>query len=120
MKAKIMLQIKITGTAVINTMKINIAKLKDRIAESVPILHQEIINLIRYVNEEEEIIINDVSREDIDKFVIKKYIKQSGFEEEKIEKVYEIIEKLKEYGRESVIDLESTYGKEIENLLMEL
>ena len=50
--SRIMLQIKINGTAVKGTNEIDIVELKEKIASKIPILHQEIINLIRYVNEE--------------------------------------------------------------------
>ena len=118
--SKIMLQVKINGTAIQGSKEIDILKLKELIASKIPILHQEIVNLVRYVNEDEIVVANDISREEIDKIVIKDKIEKSGFKEDEISKVYNIIEKMKEYGENEVIDIQSLYGEEIEKMLINL
>ncbi|MCI8272642.1 MAG: exonuclease SbcCD subunit D [Clostridia bacterium] len=118
--SKIMLQIKINGVAIQGTKNINTVELKEKISNTIPVLHQEIINLIRYVSEDEIIVTNDISREEIDKIVFKKQIEKSGFREDEIDEVYHIIEKIKEYGEREVIDIEGAYGEEIERMLLEL
>ena len=118
--AKIMLQIKLNGITKQENMNIDITKLKKRISSEIPVLHQEIINLIRYVNEDEIVITNDIAREEIDKLVIESKIEKSGFKEDEVKKVYSIIEKLKEYGEKNTIDIEGAYGEEIEKMLISL
>lgn len=118
--SKIMLQIKINGTQIQGTKNIDIARLKDKISNVIPVLHQEIINLIRYVSENEIIIKNETTREEIDKIVIQGRIDKSGFKKEEINKVYNIIEKLKEYGETENIDIQSNYGEELEKMLVNL
>ena len=118
--SRIMLQIKIIGMSIKGKNDINIVNLKEKIKKSVPILHQEIINLIRYVDEKDKIIINDVPRDEIDKIVIKNKIENMGFKKEEIDKVYSVIEKLKEYGQKEAIDIESSYGQDLEKMLFEL
>lgn len=118
--SKIMLQIKLNGVAMHGTMNIDIPSLKEKIAEKIPVLHQEIINLIRYVTEDEIVITKDISREDIDKLVLEREIEKSGFQKKEVEEVYNIIEKLKEYGEKETIDVESSYGEEIEKMLIKL
>lgn len=117
---KIMLQIKINGIAKQGTKNINIVGLKEKIASQIPVLHQEIINLIRYVEEDDIIVTNDMAREEIDQFVLKNKIEKAGFQKEETEKVYHVIEKLKEFAQNETIDIESSYGEEIEKLLIEL
>ena len=118
--SKIMLQIKITGTARQGTRNIDITALKGKIADKIPVLHQEIINLIRYVNEDDIVVTNDIARDEIDKMVIKNKIKKSGVEEHEVDSVFNIIEKLKEYGVSEQLDINSTYGEEIEKMLINL
>ena len=111
---------KIIEKAIHGTMNIDIHSLKEKIAEKIPFLHQEIINLIRYVTEDEIVITKDISREDIDKLVLEREIEKSGFQKKEVEEVYNIIEKLKEYGEKETIDVESSYGEEIEKMLIKL
>ena len=118
--SKIMLQIKLNGDIVQGSMEIDIAELKEKIKNSVPILHQEIINLVRYITEDEIVIASDISREEIDKIVIEKSIEKTGFEAEEKEGVFQIIQKLKEYGENEAIDLNGSYGEEIEKMLIGL
>lgn len=115
-KEDIMLQIKIIGSARINTFEINRKELEEKIKESLPILHLEIINEIDY--KDDDIYIKDYkSREEIDNAVIKEKIVKAGFKENKIEEVFQIIEKLKEYGESGAILLDSNAGEEIEQML---
>lgn len=118
--AKIMLQIKINGTAILGTKNIDIMKIREGVANKIPVLHQEIVNLVRYITEDEIVLTNDLSREEIDKIVIEDKIEKEGFKKEEISKVYTIIEKMKEYGADETIDIQSTYGQEIENMLIDL
>ncbi len=118
--SKIMLQLKLNGDIKQGSLDIDISRLKKSIASKIPILHQEIINLIRYVSEDEIVIASDVSREEIDKMVIENKIEKAGFEKEKVSKIYNIIEKMKEYGEKEVIDIENSYGEEIEKMLVDL
>ena len=78
------------------------------------------INLIRYVTEDEIVITKDISREEIDKLVLEREIEKSGFKKTEVEKIYNIIEKLKEYGEKETIEIDSTYGEEIEKMLISL
>ena len=116
--SKIMLQIKLNGDVVQGTLNIDIADLKEKIQENIPILHQEIINLVRYVTKDEIVVTNDISREEIDKLVIEKSIEREGFKD--TDKVFNIIQKMKEYGEDEAIDLNSNYGEEIEKMLIDL
>lgn len=118
--SKIMLQVKINGIAIQGIKEFDIVKLKESIANKIPILYQEIINLVRYVNENEIVVTNDISREEIDKIVIKDKIENAGFKEEEINNIYDIIEKMKEYGENEIIDIQSSYGEEIEKMLISL
>lgn len=119
-ESRIMLQVKINGIAVQGTKNIDIAKLKEKIENKIPVLHQEIFNSIRYVSEDEIVVTNDIEREEIDKIVLKNKIEKSGFKEDDVNKVYHIIEKLKEYGESNSIDIEGSFGEEIERLLLNL
>ena len=118
--AKVMLQIKINGVAKQGTKDIDVAALKDLIASRVPVLRQEVMNLIRYVDEDEVVITNDIEREEIEKIVIKEKIEKAGIEEDEVERVYQIIDKMKEYGGDEIIDVDSTYGKDLERMLFDL
>lgn len=119
-KSKIMLQIKLNGTLLINSIKIDISKIKSKIEEQIPVLHQEIINLVKYVSESELIVTNDVSREEIDKIVIENKILKSGFEENKVKSIYGVIEKMKEYGNSESLELDGAYGQELEDMLLKI
>lgn len=115
----IMLQLKIKGNAKINTFEINRKELESIIKETLPILHLEILNEIDY--KDEDILIKDYkSREEIDNAVIKEKIIKAGFEDNKAEEVFQIIEKLKEYGESGAILLDSSKGEEIEQMLFNI
>jgi len=118
--SKIMLQVKLNGVAEHGTKNVDISALKEKIADKIPVLHQEIINLIKYVSKDEFVVVNDIAREEIDEIVLKDKIEKSGFKKTEVTKVYGIIEKLKEYGESEIIDIESSYGEEIEKMLLEL
>lgn len=118
--SKIMLQIKIVGDVLKGKFKVDIVKLKGKIASLIPVLHQEIIDLIRYVDVNDVIVSSNLSRDEIDKLVLENKIKKQGFKCEEVQAVYNIIDKMKEYGQSDMIDLESTYGEEIEKMLIQL
>ena len=118
--SKIMLQLKIIGSAKKGTKNLDINELKNQIANEIPILHQEIINLIKYVDDKDIIISNDISREEIDKIVLLDKISKVGFDSTKEASVYSLIEKLMEYGHDNEIDIESNQGEEIEKMLFGL
>lgn len=117
---KIMLQLKLTGVAKIGKFNINIRKIKNEIIENIPVLYCEIINVIDYKNEDEIILTENFTRKEIDKMVIEDKIRKQGFNESEINKVYNIVEKLKEYCQNEMIEIDSNYGKDIEEMLLDL
>ena len=117
-KEKIMLQLKLTGNAQINTYQINQNELAEAIKQKLPILHLEIVNEINYQDEEEIMLQEYTSREEIDRAVLKDKIQKAGFEGNE-EEVFSIIDKIKEYCHEEAILLDSSKGEDIENMLLE-
>ena len=117
---KIMLQIKINGIAKSGTMEINIQELKKIIKNEIPVLYQDIMNLIIYVDEQEIKISEDVSREEIDKIVVKEKIEKAGYKKDEIDDIYNIITLLKECAGNGNITIDDNNGKDIENMLLNI
>lgn len=113
---KIMLQIKITGTF-LNETDINVEEIKLKLREHYNLLYVEILNLVEIKDEMNVELDESMKREDIDKTVMKERIKNSGYKNDDIDTVFNIIERLKEYAIDTKITIDSTEGKEIEDML---
>ena len=107
-----------------NQRKINIGTIsietENKDSMNVVIRAHKDLTRIASIGHEAGVITNDISREEIDKIVIKDKIENAGFKEEEINNIYDIIEKMKEYGENEIIDIQSSYGEEIEKMLISL